>query len=218
MLLARLSWAYLKRHKLRWALTVAGVALGVAVLVAMRLANRAVLASFHRTVDGIAGRTELQVHAGDLGFPEEVLERVQAVPQVRAAAPVIEAALDTGLPGQGYLLVIGVDMTGDRSLRDYDLESGEEAIIEDPLVFLAQPDSIMVTREFAQRNGLGIGSRIPLGTAQGIRWFTVRGIMRSGGLSQAFGGNLAVMDIYALQYVLGRGRRFDRMMSHCRKG
>ena len=211
MLLARLSWAYLKRHKLRWALTVAGVALGVAVLVAMRLANRAVLASFHRTVDGIAGRTELQVHAGDLGFPEEVLERVQAVPQVRAAAPVIEAALDTGLPGQGYLLVIGVDMTGDRSLRDYDLESGEEAIIEDPLVFLAQPDSIMVTREFAQRNGLEIGSRIPLGTAQGTRWFTVRGIMRSGGLSQAFGGNLAVMDIYALQYVLGRGRRFDRI-------
>jgi putative ABC transport system permease protein len=167
MLLARLSWAYLKRHKLRWALTVAGVALGVAVLVAMRLANRAVLASFHRTVDGIAGRTELQVHAGDLGFPEEVLERVQAVPQVRAAAPVIEAALDTGLPGQGYLLVIGVDMTGDRSLRDYDLESGEEAIIEDPLVFLAQPDSIMVTREFAQRNGLG--DRQPHSAGHGAR-------------------------------------------------
>ena len=32
-------------------------------------------------------------------------------------------------------------MTGDRSLRDYDLESGDEAVIDDPLVFLAQPDS-----------------------------------------------------------------------------
>ncbi len=218
MLLARLSWAYLKKHRLRWALTIAGVALGVAVLVAMRLANQAVLSSFQRTVQGIAGRTQLQVHAGDLGFPEEVLERVQALPEVAAAAPVIEAALDTGLPGQGYLLVVGVDMTGDRSIRDYEFDSGEEAILDDPLVFLAQPDSIIVTREFAERNGLGVGSRIPLGTAQGTRWFTVRGIMRPGGLSQAFGGNLAVMDVYALQYVLGRGRRFDRIDVALREG
>ena len=45
-------------------------------------------------------------------------------------------------------------MTGDRSLRDYDLESGDEAVVDDPLVFLAQPDSLIVTREFAERNGL----------------------------------------------------------------
>jgi putative ABC transport system permease protein len=35
--------------------------------------------------------------------------------------------------------------------------------------------------------------------------------MRPGGLSAAFGGSLAVMDIYAAQKVLGRGRRFDRL-------
>ena len=35
--------------------------------------------------------------------------------------------------------------------------------------------------------------------------------MRSGGLTSAFGGNLAVMDIYAAQQVFGRGRRFDRI-------
>lgn len=211
MLLRLLSWSYLRKHRLRWALTLAGIALGVAVLVAMRAANRTVLSSFQRTVDRIAGRTQLQVWAGDFGFPEEVLERVQAAPEVAAAAPVIEAAVDTGLRGQGSLLILGIDMTGDRSLRDYDLESGEEAIVDDPLVFLAQPDSLIVTREFAARNGLRIGSRIPLGTVEGLRTFTVRGIMRSSGLSQAFGGNLAVMDIYAAQAVLGRGRRFDRI-------
>lgn len=211
MLLRLLSWPYLRKHRLRWALTVAGIALGVAVLVAMRLANRTVLASFRQTVDRVAGRTQLQIHAGDLGFPEEVLERVQAAPEVRAAAPVIEAAVDTGLKGQGHLLVLGIDMTGDRSLRDYDLESGEEAILDDPLVFLAQPDSLIITRQFAERNGLAIGSRVPLGTVAGTRWFTVRGIMRPEGLAQAFGGNLAIMDIYAAQLVLGRGRRFDRI-------
>ncbi len=43
-------------------------------------------------------------------------------------------------------------MTGDRSLREYDLESGDEAVVDDPLVFLAQPDSIIITKEFAARN------------------------------------------------------------------
>src|SRR5262245_58685953 len=35
--------------------------------------------------------------------------------------------------------------------------------------------------------------------------------MSSAGMAQAFGGNLAVMDIYAAQQELGRGRRFDRI-------
>jgi putative ABC transport system permease protein len=48
-------------------------------------------------------------------------------------------------------------------------------------------------------------------TMDGEKRFTVRGIMKSGGLTQAFGGNLAVMDIYAAQMVFGRGRTFDRI-------
>src|SRR5581483_2315341 len=38
-----------------------------------------------------------------------------------------------------------------------------------------------------------------------------RGIMKSSGLGSAFGGNLAVMDVYAAQKVFGRGRKFDRI-------
>jgi putative ABC transport system permease protein len=211
ILLRLLSWPYLRKHVLRWSLTVAGIALGVAVFVAMRAANESVLAAFDRTVDRIAGATQLQVWAGDFGFDEAVLDRVQSLREVRAAAPVIEASVDTGLPGQGNLLILGVDMTGDRSLRDYDLESGDEAVIDDPLVFLAQPDSLMVTKEFAARNRLAINRRIPMRTMDGPKLFTVRGIMRSGGLTRAFGGNLAIMDIYAAQKVFGRGRKFDRI-------
>ena len=211
MLLRLITWPYIRKHVLRSVLTVAGIVLGVAVFVGMHAADQSVLGAFHRTVDRIAGAAQLQVTAGDAGFDEEVLERVQSVPEVRVAVPVIEAVAETGMKGQGNLLILGVDMTGDRSLRDYDLESGEEAVIDDPLVFLAQPDSIMVTREFAARNRLAIDSRLPMGTIEGEKQFTVRGIMKSGGMAQAFGGNLAVMDIYAAQKVFGRGRRFDRI-------
>ena len=211
ILLRLISWPYARKHLLRWLLTIGGIVLGVALLVGMYTANRSVLQAFNQTVDRIAGKTQLQVTAGDTGFPEEVLERVESDPDVRAAAPVIEQVVDTGMKGQGKLLILAVDMTGDRSLRDYDLEGGDDDIIDDPLVFLAQPDSLILTREFAARNELGSGSKVPMQTMDGPKQFTVRGILKSGGLTSAFGGNLAIMDIYAAQKVFGTGRHFDRI-------
>jgi putative ABC transport system permease protein len=211
MLLRLISWPYFRKHVLRTALTIAGIVLGVSVFVGMHTANQSVLFAFSRTVDRIAGKTELQVTAGEPGFDEEVLEKVQAASTVRVAVPVIEAVVDTRLRGQGNLLVLGVDMTGDRSLRDYDLDSGDEAVVDDPLVFLAQPDSIILSKEFADRNSITVGGRLTLGTVEGDRQFTVRGVMKSTGLTSAFGGNLAIMDIYAAQKMFGRGRKFDRI-------
>jgi len=218
MLLRLLSWPYLRRHLLRWILTLAGIVLGVGLFVAMHTANRSIFSAFDKTVDQIAGATQLQVSAGEFGFDESVLEHVQSVPEVGVAVPVIEATVDTNIPGQGSILILGIDMTGDRSLRDYELKDAEEAIIDDPLVFLAQPDSLMVTKEFAERNGLAVNSRIPLKTIEGDRQFTIRGIMSSAGMTRAFGGNLAVMDIYAAQHMLGRGRRFDRIDVRAKDG
>jgi putative ABC transport system permease protein len=211
ILLRLISWPYFRKHVVRTLLTMAGIVLGVAVFVGMHTANQSVLFAFNSTVDRIAGKTEIQISAGEPGFDESVLETVQGAPSVRIAVPVIEATVDSQIAGQGTLLVLGVDMTGDRSLRDYDLDSADEAIIDDPLVFLAQPDSIIVTREFADRNGIALQSTLPLGTVLGERAFTVRGIMKSSGLSTAFGGNLAIMDIYAAQRMFGRGRTFDRI-------
>jgi ABC-type lipoprotein release transport system permease subunit len=95
ILLRLISWPYFRKHVLRTLLTTAGIVLGVAVFVGMHTANQSVLFAFNRTVDRIAGKTELQVTAGETGFDEEVLETVQAAPSVRVAVPVIEAVVDT---------------------------------------------------------------------------------------------------------------------------
>lgn len=207
ILLKLISWPYARKHLLRSLLTMAGIVLGVAVFVGMHTANQSVLAAFHQTIDRIAGSTQIQISAGEAGFEEDVLEKVRALPEVRAAAPVIEASANTGA---GNLLILGVDMLGDRSLRNYDLEGTDEAI-DDPLVFLAQLDSLIVTKTFADERGLKTGSKIPMRTMQGDQVFTVRGIMKPGGLASAFGGSLAIMDIYAAQKVFGRGYKFDRV-------
>ena len=211
ILLRLITWPYVRKHLTRTALTLTGILLGVAVFVGMHTANQSVLFAFQRTIDRIAGATQLQVTAGETGFDESTLERVQAVPGVRAAAPVIQAVANIGIRGEGNLLILGVDMLGDRSLRDYDLEEDDEGAVDDPLVFLARADSLIITRPFALRNHLTVNSTLVLDTVDGPKRFTVRGIMRSGGLASAFGGNLAVMDIYAAQRMFGRGRKFDRI-------
>jgi putative ABC transport system permease protein len=128
---------------------------------------------------------------------------------------VVEAVVGTGRSGQGNLLVLGVDMTADQGIRDYDLGGSE---LDDPLVFLAQPDSIMIGGDFAARNGLAMGSRLVLETVEGARFFIVRGLLRPAGLAEAFGGSLAVMDIYAAQRVFGKERKFDRIDITARRG
>jgi len=214
ILLRLISWPYFRRHVLRTLLTTAGIVLGVAVFVGMHTANQSVLLAFSHTVDRIAGKTELQVTAGETGFDESVLDKVQSASTVGVAVPVIEAVVDTRQlenGAQGNLLVLGIDMTGDRTLRDYELESGDDAVIDDPLVFLARPDSLIISKEFADRNRIASGGTLTLGTIEGDQPFTVRGIMKSSGLTSAFGGNLAIMDIYAAQKMFGRGQSFDRI-------
>jgi putative ABC transport system permease protein len=52
---------------------------------------------------------------------------------------------------------------------------------------------------------------VTLLTADGNKTFTVRGVMATSGMMSAFGGKLAIMDIYAAQKAFGRGRTFDRI-------
>jgi hypothetical protein len=102
-------------------------------------------------------------------------------------------------------------MLGDRELREYQFdEEGSE--IADPLVALAQPDSILVSRVFADKYRLADGDRLPLYTlpgAQGVRcpWHH----LQPTGIGEIFDGQIAVMDVFNAQYVFNRGRNIDRI-------
>src|SRR6266496_4453433 len=108
ILLRLISWPYFRKHILRTLLTTAGIVLGVAVFVGMHTANQSVLFAFSRTVDRIAGKTELQITAGETGFDEDILDKVQASRSVRVAVPIVEAVVETNIAGQGNILVLGV--------------------------------------------------------------------------------------------------------------
>ena len=197
-------------HRLRTLLTILGISLGVAVLFAVRTANLTLLSSLSLTVEKLAGKATLQLVGNEGGFPESVWETVRDTPGVQVAQPVIEVLANIAFADEGSLLIVGVDMLGDRELREYQFdEEGSE--IADPLVALAQPDSILVSRTFADKYRLQDGDRLPLYTSQGRKEFTIRGIFKPAGIGEIFDGQIAVMDVFNAQFIFNRGRNLDRI-------
>lgn len=208
-LLRTFSLSYVRRHRVKTLLTLLGVVVGVATYSSIRSAQGTLVQGIRSTVDRIAGKAQLQITMVG-GVPEEVQERVRALPGIRATSPVIEQIVVPERGELGSLMVIGIDLLGDREMRDYGFE-GEDADLDDPLLFLAQPDSALFTRQFADKAKLKIGETLTLRLPAGKKRVAARGLLTPKGFSEAFGGNLMVVDVYAAQELFGRGRRFDRL-------
>jgi len=182
----------------------------VAVFFAVRTANVTLINSLTTTIEKVAGKATLQISGGESGFPEGVWETVKDTPGVKIAEPAIEVVAHTAFEDEGNLLIIGVDMLGDGELREYQFDEANSEI-GDPLLALAQPDSILVSRTFAGKHKLKEGDKLPLFTSQGKKDFTIRGVFKPSGLGEVFGGQIAVMDVFNAQFVFGRGRNLDRI-------
>jgi putative ABC transport system permease protein len=188
----------------------AGICLGVAAIISIGIVNKSVIHSVGESFNQVTGRAALQVVGSQAGFPEELIEKVRSVPGIECAVPVIETDGLLAAGKERSLMILGVDVLVDTQVRDYSL-AGESADVPDPLLFLAKPDSILITRTMAQREGIKLDQTIQVQTVQGIRTFRVRGILDPSGPAKAMGGNLAVMDIYAAQMAFGKEGRIDRI-------
>ncbi|MDE2480719.1 MAG: FtsX-like permease family protein [bacterium] len=115
LLLRALVTRYARSHALRSIVTLVAVALGVASAYAIDLANGTAIASFTSSVNVIANRVNLQVFGTGVGFDERTLLRVQALPGVRVASPVVTGELVVGSRGallDGEIVrVLGIDIT-----------------------------------------------------------------------------------------------------------
>src|ERR1044071_1809900 len=207
-LLRFISWRHLSRHRLRTLLTFLGIALGVAVIVAIAVVNKSLVTSFQSTIDQIAGKAALQVANGESGVPESLFPVIRDTEGVQDAAPAIEGFMPvSGVPGE-RLYIYGVDLLTDFTIRDYQF-SGSGFGFDQALNFIANSDSIAITESFSRRLNLPLGATINLGTSTGKRSYTVRGLLREEGPAKVFGGSFALMDLPVAQRAFGRQGKLD---------
>ncbi|HZR81845.1 MAG TPA: FtsX-like permease family protein [Candidatus Binatia bacterium] len=194
------------------ALTILALASGVALVCAIDLVNRTVARAFLEIIDTMAGRASLQISAGERGLmPEQVAETAARVAGVQLAVPVVTATAFLTEQTHEQLTVHAVDLTNDDHLRVYEAGGSDDAAVDDPLVFVSRPDSIMLTAAFAARHGIARGDAIALETPAGRRSFTVRGLLEPKGVARVYGGNLVVMDLFAAEAAFTRAGYVNRI-------
>src|SRR3989442_13369420 len=143
---------HLRGQRARGALPGAGVACGVALVVAIRVINASTLASFTDAIEDLAGSAALQVRG--LGpFPEAVADELRAIPGVDHAVPIVTATFfGTEPPIAGEALsVFAADVTDGHAIRTLHLVKAGEHVVDHPLGFLVDPRSVIVTDGLAAR-------------------------------------------------------------------
>ncbi len=192
-------------------LTTLGVAFGIALYVAIAIINQSTRESMRESVESVSGKAKLSVSAGIAGFAEDKLESIRTTPGVKTAVPLVEArAFFVGATESADgLQIMGVDLLQETSVRSY--KATDQRIIDDPLTFLNQPDSIIITTKMAAERGLKLDSKMTLSTAVGAKEFTVRGLLEPEGTAKAYGGALAIMDIDGARVTFGKENKLDRV-------
>lgn len=207
----------LVREPTRTLLTMTGITVGVAVLVAIQLANQSALRSFSESIDAISGRANYQIVGGGVPIDEKTLLLLQPFwhEGVRFA-PVID--VDGSISPEGTpLRLLGVDLLSDLHFRDYRyarIETDPRDTTTDSIgayLSLFHPDSVILPRTFARERHLDLGSRLDLNVNGRTARFVVRGILDTQGPATAFNGNLAIMDIATAQRAFAFQGRLSRI-------
>jgi putative ABC transport system permease protein len=206
-----ITFRMLRLDPLQSFLTLLGVALGVAVFVAILITNRSILKTYRHSVELLTGRADLSVSAEGFGLDEALIRTIRETEGVASTSPVIEtvAAVKEG-PARGeVLLVLGVDLLAEEPFRRYELSS--EAPEADLFTILTRPDALLITERFAERHRLTVGDSLPLAVDNRVIRFIILGLLRPVGPAQANEGNIALVDIAAAQWTFGKLGQLDRV-------
>jgi putative ABC transport system permease protein len=188
-LLRLLSLRHFVRHRLRTALAIASVALGVAAFLGMAALNRGVLDSFDDTASRRAGGGQLLLRGGRVGIARELADEARRVAGVRAAVPVVARVVDQVEPARLQLLLVGVDLDAvpsDLAIVPRDTletwKAGAAAV--GPIARLAGATPVVLSK----RAAYAVGTRLLFATARGRQPAVVAALVDPVGPFADFGG------------------------------
>ncbi|MGE0361428.1 MAG: FtsX-like permease family protein [Vicinamibacterales bacterium] len=217
--------------------TMAGIALGIAMVIAIQLTNASSVRGFETALDTVSGRAAIDITAPG-GIDETLLPGLGWLREFGPVSPVIEGemALVTGDAPTAYrprrteaVKVLGVDILRDRAIRDYAVSalapssaardgaaataqaSGAPLTSQQFLAILTSPQSVVITEKLARRRGYAVGDEIRLMTGDRVGRYVVRALLQDTGPARVMDGSFVLMDIAAAQLAFARLGRVDRL-------
>lgn len=197
--LARFSVRYLIRHPWQVGLAVLGVALGVAVVAAVDLANASAQRAFDISLSTVSGPANYRIVGAPGGLDEAVYVDLRLHDGVQRAAPVVEGYAQLG---DTTVRMVGIDPFASPLLNRF---AGSPSL---PPALLTQPGAVLMAAPAMQRHGYKVGESITVRIAGIERRLTVVGTLPPG-TRLAGSEQLLVSDIATAQELFQRMGRLS---------
>jgi putative ABC transport system permease protein len=188
---------YAFQHKTLAIINILSVALGVAVYLAIQIANHSAIKAFQAGVDVVAGRAQLEAR-GEID--DAVFPKLQALQGVDAATPLVEGFVTLpDYPGE-YLHLLGVDPFTNADFRSFEItnKTGDGFNADK---WFGDPHSIALTKRFAESHQIRNGQelRVQIGEREEM--------LKVGFTLDVSESHIAVMDIgWAQELFSSQGR------------
>jgi putative ABC transport system permease protein len=216
-----LSLRSLRARPVRMFLSMFGIVLGVAAILAIGISNQTAMLSVTNLFKETSGKANLIVTSskGDSeGFSDKILPRLETYPNVVNAAPSLNITTllaKEAPPSQlgltffgenaGGLTLLGIDSSRDQQAREYSVVEGN---------FLSSDlnaDEIVLVKDYAQDNELEVGKWVEIVASTGVEKLRLVGLIAKQGAGQSNNGAFGVIPLQTAQRLFYRDDRLDQV-------
>ena len=211
----------LRSRPMRMLLSMFGIILGVATVLAISVTNRTALESITKLFEDTSGRSDLVITPADTdagGFSARVLDLLMKNSGIEAVVPSVQGSTvlaedleqdEIGLSmfgfGMGGLLVYGIEPQIDPLVRDYRIVDGQ---------FLSEKENrneVVLVETFADENEIKVGDTIKIVIDNHIERLKVVGLIAKEGAGRLNNGSFAVITLDLAQKFFQRERKIDQI-------
>jgi putative ABC transport system permease protein len=204
--LARMYLIRLREHAIQEFLAGSGIAVGVALVFGVLVANTSATGSAHEVLDAVIGSAQTQLAArSEEGFSEQLAERASRLSGVHYSAYLLRTnGVIVGPDGRQSIQLVGVTagLLGFGGAATQDLGAGEEVL----------SGGIGLPSGVGQAIGAKTGSTVTLLTNGQAHHVLVRAVLNSGAIGALAQSGLAVAQLRRAQALAGKPGRVTQVL------
>ena len=205
-MLWRAACRYAWQRRWQSALNIAGIMIGVMMVVAVDLANNSARRSFDASISMLNGSITHQVVGGSAGVPETVFTRLKTELGIRRAAPGISGQVRVN--GRD-LTLIGIDLVSEGALQRSrpGLPTDNRLDGNAFLALFGTPDRVMLPAPVAADLGLQAAETFSARSSGGSHELVLAAVLDESSGSQE--SDIMLADVAGAQFILDRAGRLD---------
>jgi len=188
------------------------VAIGVAVIVAVDLANRSANRSFQISAESLIGRATHRIVGGPSGLDENLYRRLRIELGLQKIAPAVEDYVTVTELNRRPMKLLGLDPFAESPFRSYVANPSGTVPVEVLNALLTEPNSVLLSQDVARLAGLNSGDTLKLEYGSRTIEVLIAGLLKpSDEMSRLALGGVLIADISTAQEVLNRIGRLSHI-------